>query len=295
MKQRLLIVGCGDIALRAAPLLHSRYLLLGLARNPQRFERLRAAGIRPIPGDLDIPASLDRLAGFAHLVVHLAPPSGAGIRDRRTANLLAALTKSAMLPHRFVYISTSGVYGDCGGGIVSETHRIAPATERAKRRADAERRIREWGRRNRVNISVLRVPGIYAGNRLPLERLKNGTPALVAEEDSYVNHIHADDLARIVAAVLRHGRPCRLYHVADDAPMKMGDYFDLVAERFGLPRPARISREAARFHMADSLWSFLAESKRLANARVKRELRVKLRYPSVVEGLSKAAYLPGSG
>lgn len=295
MQRRLLIIGCGDIALRVAPLLRCQYRLLGLARNPQRYGLLRAAGIMPIPGDLDIPASLDRLAGLAHAVAHFAPPPGAGARDRRTANLLAVLTKSAMLPHRFVYISTSGVYGDCGGATVSETRKIAPATERAKRRADAEQSIREWGRRNRVSVSILRVPGIYAADRLPLERVRNGTPVLVADADCYVNHIHADDLARIIAAALRYGRPCRSYHASDDTPMKMGDYFDLLADRFGLPRPARISRAAARSRIPESLWSFMAESRRLANERMKRELRVKLRFPSVADGVAEAVPGPKSG
>lgn len=295
MKRRLLIIGCGDIALRASPLLRSGYGLLGLARDTQRYSLLRAAGIMPIAGDLDRPASLDRLAGLAHAVLHLAPPAGPGTRDRRTANLLAALAKSAMLPHRFIYISTSGVYGDCGGETVSETRTIRPRSEPAKRRADAEQRIREWGRRNRVSVSILRVPGIYAPNRLPLERLANGALALTAETDAYVNHVHADDLARIVAAALRYGRPCRIYHAADDAPMKMGDYFDLVADRFGLPRPARIPREAAHGRVSESPRSFMTESRRLANERMKRELHVKLLYSSVAEGVAEAATRPESG
>lgn len=286
--QRLLIIGCGDIALRAAHLLVPRYRVFGLSRSPQRHPLLRSRGITPIAGDLDIPSSLSRLAGLAHTVLHFAPPQNFGSRDRRTANLLGALAKCRMLPHRLVYISSSGVYGDCAGGLVPETHPLLPTTARALRRADAEAKLREWGRSNRVNVCILRVPGIYAAGRLPLERLNKAIPVLVNEDDIYTNHIHADDLARVVVAALRYARPCRIYNAGDDTQMKMGDYFDLVADRFRLPRPPRVSREAAPELIPEALRSFMEESRRLVNRRMKRELRVKLRYPSAADGIAAA-------
>lgn len=293
MKQTLLIVGCGDVALRAAPLLQARYRLLGLHRKPEQRARLYSLGIEPIFGDLDIPRSLDKLTGAAHAVLHLAPPSDKGQRDTRTANLLAALAKrpkmkASMLPQRFIYISTSGVYGDCKGALVDETHLINPQTVRALRRADAENRVRSWGLRNGVNVSILRVPGIYAGDRLPLARLREGTPALVAEEDSYTNHIHAEDLARIIVAALRHARPGRIYHACDDSNLKMGEYFDLIAERFDLPRPPRIRRAQAEGRISPGMLSFMQESRRLTNARIKHELHVRLRYPTVAACLAES-------
>ena len=285
-KQTLLIIGCGNIALRAAPLLQPRYRLLGLYRKPEQRARLCSLGIRPIFGDLDIPDSLDKLAGTAHAVIHLAPPPNKGRRDTRTTNLLAALArrpkvKGSMLPQRFIYISTSGVYGDCKGAVINETRLINPQTSRAVRRADAERQVRNWGSRNGVQVSILRVPGIYAGDRLPFVRLRDGTPALIPEEDSYTNHIHADDLARIIVAALRYGRPGRIYHACDDSTLKMGEYFDLVAERFGLPRPPRIPRAHAPGRISPEMLSFMQESRRLINTRIKRELHVSLRYPTV--------------
>lgn len=291
MKQTLLIIGCGDIALRAAPLLQARYRLLGLYRSPEQRARLCSLNIKPISGDLDIPGSLDKLAGTAHAVVHLAPPPNEGERDTRTTNLLAALAKrpkmkGSMLPQRLIYISTSGVYGDCKGALVDETRLINPQTGRAMRRADAERQVRNWGSRNGVHVSILRVPGIYAGDRLPLARLREGTPALVSEEDSYTNHIHADDLARIIAAALRYGRPGRIYHACDDSNLKMGEYFDLVAQQFGLPRPPRIPRAQAADRISPGMLSFMQESRRLTNTRIKQELHVSLRYPTVARCLT---------
>ncbi len=286
--RRLLIIGCGDVALRMTPLLRQRYRIYALAREPQRFAALRALGITPIRGDLDEPQTLHALAGLAHDVVHFAPPPGHGAHDTRTAHLVAALAKGESLPQQLVYISTSGVYGDCNGELVSETHPTRPQTDRARRRADAEKRLREWGRRSGVSVSILRVPGIYAADRLPLARLEKGTPALIPEDDSYVNHVHADDLARMVVAALHHAHPGRMYNAVDDAPQKMGDYFDLVADRFGLPRPPRVARAEAARIIPETLLSFMNESRRLTNRRIKQELRLRLRYPTVHDGIAAA-------
>jgi nucleoside-diphosphate-sugar epimerase len=278
--KRLLIIGCGDIARRVLPLLAGCYRVYALVRNPAQREELRALGVTPVAGDLDDRASLVRIAGLAHAVLHFAPPPGSGDGDTRTRNLLAALAQGA-LPGRFVYISTSGVYGDCGGARVDETRPPNPQSLRAQRRADAERRIRAWAKRNLVCAAILRVPGIYAAERLPLERIRAGTPAIVAEEDGYTSHIHADDLARIAVAALRRAKPNRVYHASDDGELKMGDYFDAVADACGLPRVPRISRAGAQRVLPESLLSFMNESRRLANERMKRELKVRLRYPSV--------------
>jgi nucleoside-diphosphate-sugar epimerase len=292
--RRLLIIGCGDVALRMVPLVRSRYVLYALVRERERVAELRALGLKPVLGDLDRPHTLAALPGLAHDVVHFAPPPRTGLQDTRTAHLIAALAKGKSLPQQLVYISTSGVYGDCGGATVEETRPLKPQTERARRRADAERRLRNWGVRSGVRIAILRAPGIYAADRLPLARLEHGTPALRAEDDSYVNHVHADDLACMVLAALRHSHPNRSYNAADDAPERMGDYFDLVADGFGLPRAPRISRQEAQRVMTPQLYSFMNESRRLSNARIKRELRVALRYPSVRDGIAAARVNPGS-
>ena len=286
--RRLLIIGCGDVALRMVPLVRGRCRIYALSRSPQRFAALRALGITPIRGDLDQPDTLDAIAGLAHDVVHFAPPPDHGAHDTRTAHLVAALAKGRSLPQQVVYLSTSGVYGDCHGELAAETRPARPHTARARRRADAERRLREWGARSGVHVAVLRVPGIYAADRLPLARLERGTPALEAEDDAYVNHIHADDLARIVVAALRRSHPNRMYNAADDAPQKMGDYFDLVADRFGLPRPRRIPRSQAARELPGNLLSFMNESRRLVNRRIKQELRLRLRYPTIDDGIADA-------
>ncbi len=283
--KKILIVGYGDIGVRTAGLLSSRYRVYALTRSESAMQRARHQGAIPVPGDLDHPATLGRIVGLADTVLHFAPPQRNGPHDLRTRHLLAALTKGKILPRRLIYISTTGVYGDCHGERVDETRATRPTTPRALRRADAETSLRRWGTRNGVRVSILRVPGIYAPGRLPVERLEQRIPALRAEDDGYTNHIHADDLARIVAAALIHGRPGRVYNTADDTPMKMADYFDLVADHYGLERPRRVSWQEAQKEISPGMLSYMNESRRIANDRIKQELGVRLRYPGVREGL----------
>jgi len=299
--ERLLIIGCGDIALRTIPLLTPHYRAFALVRNPVKYGVLHTLGVMPIKGDLDNRTSLARIAGLADIVLHFAPPPGSppfaksahGIEERfdrfsftdtRTRNLLAALSRGK-LPKQMIYISTSGVYGNCDGAWVSESYPLNAQTPRAQRRADAEAQIRNWARRNRVNAGILRVPGIYAADRLPLSRLQQGMPCISDNEDSYTNHIHADDLAHITVAALQHAKPCRVYHASDDSHLKMGVYFDSVADAFGLPHVPRISRAEAQRILPESSLSFMSESRRLSNRRMKQELKVKLHYPTVADFL----------
>jgi nucleoside-diphosphate-sugar epimerase len=284
---RLLIVGCGDIARRALPELCKRYRVSALVRA--RDPSLVSAGVELVEGDLDRPDTLAALPGGAARIAHLAPPPENGARDLRTHALLAALETAArsgeMLPQRFVYLSTSGVYGDCGGAFVDESRTPSPQTERAMRRLDAERAVGACGERLGVEVVVLRVPGIYASDRLPLARLRQGVPALRPEDDVYSNHIHADDLAAAVVAALERESVRGVYNVNDDSEMRMSEWFDLVADRCGLPRPARITRAQAAALVPPAQISFMSESRRLVNRRMKMELGVRLRYPTVDDGV----------
>jgi nucleoside-diphosphate-sugar epimerase len=267
--KRLMIAGFGELARRALPRLEDRFEVLRIARR--------------YGSDLDRPETL-AFEG-AHALFHCAPPPGAGESDTRTANLLAALERGRMLPARVVYVSTSGVYGDCAGARVDESRPPAPQTPRARRRVDAERRLALWCEARGSALVILRAPGIYAAERLPLERLRAGTPVLRAEDDVYTSHIHADDLAAAAVRALADDAPAGVYNVADDTEMKMGDWFDLVAEHAGLPPPTRVTRAQMVDLVPEDLYSFMCESRRLDNRRMKQVLGLRLRYPSVYEGL----------
>ncbi len=283
----LLIVGCGDVGLRVLRLVQPAWRVLALTSSPARAPVLRDAGAVPLLGNLDQPATLGRLGGLADAVLHLAPPPLQGRTDPRTRALLRALARGGRV-QRVVYGSTSGVYGDCGGAFFDETRPVNPTTDRARRRVDAEAQLRWFGRRSGARVTVLRIPGIYAGDRAgghPRERLARGTAVLAAGDDVHTNHIHADDLARACVAALYRGRPQRVLHASDDSELKMGEYFDLAADLCGLSRPPRITRAEAKVQLSPMLLSFMSESRRLANARLKGELRLRLRYPTVREGL----------
>ncbi|SAK50938.1 NAD-dependent epimerase/dehydratase [Caballeronia hypogeia] len=362
-RARVLIVGCGDVGMRALPLLQARAAaprVIALTHHPARAGELRAAGAMPIPGDLDARRSLKRLAGIARTVLHLAPPPRDGAADTRTRALISTLRaryRSAARPAqtpvmaqrfargymraadlrvrhefrnassvplrrpgsrsssfaktsfivpdgpfstslrpesfrpglRFVYASTTGVYGDCGGAWIDETRPARPENERARRRVSAERQLRRAGAESGWRVSVVRIPGIYAGNRLPLARIERAMPALVDADDVYTNHIHADDLAAILICTLARGRPQRVTNASDDTDLRMADYFDRVADAYGMPRVPRISRQEAQARLEPITLSFMGESRRLSNARLKRELRYALRYPSVDDFLRENA------
>jgi nucleoside-diphosphate-sugar epimerase len=287
-RERLLIIGCGDVGQRVVRMQrHVRVMVL--TSSPQRVAALRAQGVTPVVGNLDVPASLQRLAGWATRVLHLAPPPLQGNTDPRSLALTRMLMRRSA-PRSVVYGSTSGVYGDCAGAWVDENRRVNPITPRAQRRVDAEARVRHFGRlrSSAVRVNVLRIPGIYAPDReggTPRDRLLRGTPVLAREDDVFTNHIHANDLARACQLALWRGQPQRVYNVNDDSQLLMGDYFDMAAGVYGLATPPRISRAQAQTELPAMQLSFMSESRRMVNIRMKRELRLQLRYADVKDGL----------
>ena len=286
-RPRVLIVGCGDVGVRAAGLLKNASRVYALTSSESRVAHLQQQGIAALRGNLDEPASLRRLAGVASHIIHMAPPPLQGRSDPRTRALVQALLLRS-LPQAVVYGSTSGVYGDCAGALINETQVLNPQTDRAHRRVDAETWLNAWGSRGIPRISVLRIPGIYALDReggTPRERLQRGTPVLQATDDVYTNHIHAEDLARATVLALWRGKTLRPLHVSDDSDVLMGDYMNWAADLWQLPRPPRISREQAQTALPAMALSFMSESRRMQNQRLKTELRMKLRYPTVREGL----------
>jgi nucleoside-diphosphate-sugar epimerase len=279
------------VGLRVLKCLRGRWTVWALTSSPERMQALRAAGAKPLLGNLDDPLTLGRLGGLADRVLHLAPPPGSGRTDPRTANLLRALARGGRTTH-LVYGSTTGVYGDCAGEAVDETRAVNPGTDRARRRVDAEARLRHFGRHSGCHVTILRIPGIYALDREggdPRDRVRRGTPALQTADDVYTNHIHADDLARACLRALTVGLPQRAVNVCDDSDLRMGDYFDLVADLWHLSRPPRISRATALATLPPMMMSFMSESRRLSKERMKRELGLALRYPTVREGLAMAS------
>ena len=281
----LLIVGFGSVGKKFIETYPNQFRVTAVSRSCHSGLIVPAKKFKQHSLDLDDPQSLVRLAAVAENVVYLAPPKPEGTEDTRLRSFLRLISKRVRIPQRIVYVSTTGVYGDQKGARADETHPVSPLTERGKRRADAEEQIRLWAKRFRKRVVLLRVPGIYAKDRLPLSRLKQGLPSISKDDDSYSNHIHEDDLARIIFKALFSGRSRRIYNANDNTEMKMGDYFDLVADRCGLARPERLSRGEVGERVSTGVLSFMSESRKVDNSRMLRELKIRLSYPTVVEGV----------
>ncbi len=281
----ILIVGLGDIGRRVAVRWRARGAqVFGLARSTASASRMEREGVIPLAGDLDRPDSLALPAAKDAYVYHFSPPPPHGRNDPRTRALAEAL--DTVRPRRLVYISTSGVYGNRGGEWVTEASEPAPATDRARRRLDAEQTLRAWGSRTGTPVVILRVGGIYGPGRLPVARLQRGDPVLRPEACGYTNRIHADDLAEVCVAAAERGTADAIYNVSDGRPGTMTDYFFAVADRLGLPRPPAISMEEARQKLTPAMLSYLTESRRLDNRRLREALGVTLRYPDLETGLA---------
>ena len=285
MHQDVLIVGCGDIGLRVARILQtSSCEVAGLTRAAKGAERLRRVKVEPVIGDLDDAESLAELPTGGKLVFYLAPPPGGGPVDRRMRNFCAAVG-GEKVPGKVVYMSTSGVYGDCGGARVTEETPVNPQTSRAQRRVDAETTLLEWGRANKVPVVILRVTGIYGPGRLPLARLQQGHPVLNEKESPPTNRIHADDLAAVCVAVAEKAADGEIFNVSDGQSGTMTGYFNAIADLLELPRPQQVSMAEANQVMTPMMLSYLKESRRMDNRKMIEQLGVVLQYPDLESGL----------
>lgn len=282
---RVLIVGCGDIGMRVAQLERAAgNQVAGVVRGETKGEWLRANGVTPLLADLDDPATLSGLPTAGAVVYYLAPPPGGGLSDPRARNFCAAVA-SGERPSKLVYVSTSGVYGDCGDALVTEQTPVNPQTSRARRRVDAEQTLLAWGAGCGVPVVVLRVTGIYGPGRLPVSRLLAGHPVLREEESPSTNRIHADDLAQVCLAAAAKAPHGEVFNVCDGEGGTMSQYFFAVADALELPRPAAISMEEAKTVMNPLMLSYLNESRRMSNGKLLKQLGITLRYPTLTAGL----------
>jgi len=281
-----LIIGCGDVGRYVAAVeCAAGGSVTALVRSATSAARLNALVLQVVRGDLDDTRTLAGLPTRGARVYYFAPPPASGTTDPRLRNFLATIAPDA-LPACIVLISTSGVYGDCHGDWVSEARPPRPDADRARRRLDAEQTLLSWGEQQGVAVVILRVPGIYGPGRLPEQRLRAREPVLRVEESPWSNRVHIEDLARACRAAAERGQSGAVYNISDGHPTTMTDYFNRVADALGLERPPQITLAQARTVLSAGMQSYLAESKRLDNRRMREELGVEPRYPDLVQGLA---------
>ncbi|MBK1645785.1 NAD(P)-dependent oxidoreductase [Thiocapsa imhoffii] len=285
------IIGCGYVGERLArQYLEAGEAVTGLVRTEASVTRLTDQGIRARAVDLsrETPSTLSFQDA---LVFHLAPPPGGGVRDPLTRHLIA-LFETLGSPKRVLYLSTTGVYGDCGGRWIDEHEPVKPVAERSQRRWDAEERLRDWSRASGGELVILRVAGIYGPERLPLARLRSGAPMVRPEQAPYTNRIHVEDLVTVCMAAMARAEPGAVYNVSDGHPSTMTEYFQAVAAAVGLPAPPLIPLEEAAGQVSEGMLSYLRESRRLRNDRLRTELGVVPRYPDLAAGLAALSTAP---
>ena len=281
----MFIVGCGDIGKRVAQTcLAQGTSVAALVRSPEKGRELEDLGIRTVIADLDDPATLTGLPTAGSILFYFAPPPGGGHEDPRVRNLCAAIPPGSE-PARVVYMSTSGVYGDAGGAVVTEETPAVPETARGKRRLHAETLFREWGKAHSVPVIILRVTGIYGPGRLPISQLTSGQPVLDERIATLTNRIHTDDLVQVCRAAAERGEDGDIYNVSDGHPTTMTEYFNAAADVLGLPRPRQVSWEEARETMAPLMLSYVSESRRMDNRKLREKLGITLRHPTLAEGI----------
>jgi nucleoside-diphosphate-sugar epimerase len=279
-----LIVGCGDVGRRLGRQLKALGIdSVGIVRSEASARLVRACGIEALQADLDRAESLGVVEPAGKTVFYLAPPPTEGQQDPRIGRFLARCAGGP--PEKLVYISTSGVYGDCGGAFVTEDSPTRPQSDRAKRRLDAERRLLSWAAESGVEVMILRCGGIYGPGRLPIERLRQGMVVVCPEEAPYSNRIHSEDLARVCIAAARRGRGGEIYNVADGNQSTMTEYLYAVADAAGIARPRCVPLADAERHLSPGMWSFIRESRRLDVSRMLARLGVELCYPTLADGL----------
>ena len=281
----LLIVGCGDIGRRVAHLALSKGdTVSALVRSPEKAAALRQLGINAFEGDLGDTLSIPSLPTRDTLVLYCVPPPGGGHVDQRVGNFCASVSPGHE-PKKIVYLSTSGVYGDCGDALVTEETPANPQTARARRRYEAEQSFVAWGKERGVEIVILRVTGIYGPNRIPMDKIVSRHPLLNEQEASVTNRIHADDLSRVCLAALERGEDGDIYNVSDGQVSSMTAYFNAITDMMGVPRLPQVSLAEAHRVMAPLMISYMTESRRMDNRKMLEKLQVRLRYPTLEEGL----------
>src|SRR3990172_9445045 len=221
---------------------------------------------------------------------YLAPPPGRGETDPRMRAFLECIPPGEE-PETIVYMSTTAVYGDLRGGWATEETPPSPSAARGMRRLDAENALLSWGRQGSVPVVILRVAGIYGPGRLPIEKVREGAPVLAGNDSPFSNRIHSHDLARVCVAAARRGTGGAVYNVSDGQPGTIAQYYCAVADLLGVPRPPTMTMAEARRVMSQAMLSYLSESKRVDNRKMREELGVTLLHPTLETGL--AASLDG--
>ncbi len=259
----------------------------------ERKRHFRELGAKPIKADVQNRTNLKRLAALGGRIIWMAPPrSDKPDHSLKQIQLFCSFRSQihGLAKPRITYVSTTGVYGNVDGRWIDELTARNAQSDRAKRRIADENQLFNGSKMGWADIQILRAPGIYGVDRLPVDRLKSRQPAIEAKDDSWSNHIHEVDLGRLAFWSQIKGGSREVINACDQTPMRMGDYFDQVADALGLERPPRLPRDRVREVVSPMMWSFMQESRKIRSIRMHR-IGFRLNYPSVQTYLAQRARL----
>ncbi|MDP3939684.1 MAG: NAD-dependent epimerase/dehydratase family protein [Deltaproteobacteria bacterium] len=301
-----MILGCGYTGKRLARLLCEQGVRVrGTTRDASRAAAISEAGAEPVILDTTKVVSLISLAEGMDVVFDMIPPrriaQGAGSGgsgkpgdeesfEDDTAAIVAVCAGARL--EKFVYLGSTGIYGEVAGDWIDEQTPVNPASPRARARHAAEETLRAAHARDGFPAVIVRAPGIYGPDRSLAHRIKRGAYRVPGKGDNYLNRIHVDDLAQILAAAALRGSPGAVYLATDDQPEQARVLADFCAGLLGLPPPPSVDETEAARTMGESNLAMLQGDKRLSNRRIKEELGVTLRYPTYREGIP-ASLEPG--
>ena len=283
-----IILGCGDVGRRIISALveqgHDEKNIIGLVKSLESAELCAQMGVIGLRFDLDNLSRNLSLCADSQVYYTIAPQKS-GEQDLRSRRLLEHFNEENIKPKKVVLISTTGVYGDCQGGWVTEENKANPQTERGQRRLDSETNWLTWGKEAGVPVAVLRVPGIYANSRLPRARIEQRTPVVNQDECGYTNRVHADDLALMCVAAMRKAKAGEVFNATDGTPGKISDYIQEAAKVLGQAPLPEISLSEAQGLLSEGMLSYLSESRQISNEKILTQLDLSLRYPDFKEGM----------
>jgi nucleoside-diphosphate-sugar epimerase len=283
--KKIIIAGCGYIGTRVARIWKGNGAeVICLVRSAEHQDALTSEGFTSHSCSFNDPADIPALDVAGCIIYYFAPPPGGGTIDSR-ARIFCAALRLLTPPSRIIYMSATSVYSETGGGIVTEESPAEPQSAMGKRRLDAEQAFLEYGRATGTPVVILRVSGIYGPGRLPLMQISQGHPLLREEESGPSNRIHADDLAAVCLAAASRGEGGEVFNVSDGHPSSITSYFNACADLLGYPRQPQVSMAEARLVMSPLMLSYVTDSRVVDNSRMIERLKVRLRYPSMREGL----------
>lgn len=296
-RESAVVLGCGYVGTALTRALRAENVdVVATTRDPRRLPEITAEGAEAVIADVMDPGTLRPLAERSPTVVFdLVRPQRLDTNRYTswgTSNVASAFAGRAL--EALIYLSSTSVYGRREGELTDERTPVAPSSPIGTARLEAERVYTEYFLEKGVPVRICRVPGIYGPGRTLRQRLETGAYRRLDDEKLWISRIHVDDLAAALIAAWRRGRAGETYLLCDDEPTTGQEYAELTASLLSLPLPPTVERDDIRHELNEDSFERRISSRRCSNERMRRELGVKLIYPTIRDGVPAALRAEGA-